>query len=128
MAQQAKRDAKGRLLTIRIPSDEVETQGEGSWVEFRRRLKAKHLRVIAQMATLQDVSFQDDPGRVLDVIDRMGQMLAPFVVAWNWTDEEGEPLPQPMGNAEVFGELDFGELMWLIERMGEHVGGIKRKN
>jgi len=124
--QKVKLDTKRRPVSVRVPSDEVETQGEGSWVEFRRRMKAKHLGVIAQMAGLQDLSFQEDPGAVVSVIERMGEMLGPFVMGWNWVDEDGEPYPQPKNNAEVFGELDMDELMWLIEKMGEQVS--KRKN
>lgn len=125
---QQKRDAKGRLVARRVSSEELETQGEGSWVEFRRRMKAKHLGVIAQMAALKDISFKENPSEVLDVVGRLGGMLSPFVVAWNWVDEDGEPLPQPKMNEDVFGELDMSELMWLVEQMGEHVKGMKRKN
>lgn len=126
--RKVKLDSKGRPVSVRIPSDDVETQGEGSWVEFRRRVKAKHLAVIAQMAVLQDISFKENPAEVVDVIGRLGGMLSPFVVGWNWIDEDGEPLPQPKGNEDVFGELDMGELIWLIEQMGKHVGEMKRKN
>jgi len=42
--------------------------------------------------------------------------LAEYVVEWNLDDfETGEPLDQPVGNPEVFSELDvFEQVPWLI--------------
>lgn len=33
------------------------------------------------------------------------ELLAKLLTSWNFPDEEGNPLPQPNGNAEVMGEL-----------------------
>jgi hypothetical protein len=115
-----RRDSKGRLLTNRIPSDEI--QGEGSWVGFRRHLKLKHLRAVAEMATFAGVDFEEDPVEALDAFQRIGVVMSNVVLTWNWTDEHGDPLPQPGDRPEVFEELGFDELMWLIDAMARAVG------
>lgn len=39
--------------------------------------------------------------------------LARHVLDWNWPDDEGEPLPKPHGNPEVFKLLTMPELMFI---------------
>lgn len=124
--EEAKRvplDEKGRpVATNRVASDDVETQGPGTWVEFRASLRLKHLRAVAEMATFASVDFGTNQQEALDAFGRIGAVMSSLVLAWNWTDEEGEPLAQPRDNAEVFEELTFPELNWLISQLGADVG------
>lgn len=117
-----KRDSKGRAMINWVGSSEVESQPDGSRVGFRKYLRLKHLRGVAEMATFSDISFQDDPSEAMDVFGRIGALLSQVIMAWDWVGEDGEPLPQPSANPEVFEELTFDELMWLIGQMAESVG------
>jgi len=119
-----KLDTKGRAFAVRVPSEEI---APGTWVEFRARLKLKHLRAVAEMATWQDVDWGKNMTEALDAIGRIGHVLSQVVVAWNWQDEDGEPLPQPKNNPDVFGELELEQLVWLIEHMAAHVGKLQAK-
>lgn len=117
-----KRDSKGRAIINWVDSSEVESQSDGSRVGFRKYLRLKHLRGVAEMATFADVSFQDNPGEAMDAFGRIGALLSQVIMAWDWLGEDGEELPQPSGNAAVFEELTFDELMWLIGEMAKSVG------
>lgn len=119
-----KLDSKGRPVSRRVSSEGLETQGPGTWVEFRRRLGMKHIRMVAEMATWQGASFQENPTEVLSMLDRFGEILSQLLVAWNWTDGEGDPLPQPKKNPDVIGELTIDELMWLMQAMADNLGTL----
>lgn len=53
--------------------------------------------------------------------------LATVVVAWNWTDLVGQPLPQPYGRPDVLQALELEELTWLKAAAGGETTG-ERKN
>lgn len=114
----------GRPASRRVESDDLVTQGHGSWVEFRQRLSMKHIRSVAEMATWQNASFQENPAEVLTMLGRFGEILSELVIAWNWTNEEGKALPHPKANPDAFDELTIEELTWLIEAMSEHLGKV----
>lgn len=117
-----KRDSKGRAMINWVDSSEVESQPDGSRVGFRRHLKLKHMRAVAEMATFADIDFKDNPVEAMKVFGRIGAVLSQVIIAWDWMDEDGEALPQPKNNPPVFEELMLDELMWLIEKMAESVG------
>ena len=119
--KQVKRDSKGRIMINWVDSSELESQPEGR-VGFRRYLKLKYMRSVAEMATFADVDFENDPSAALDVFGRIGTVMSRIIIAWNWTDEDSEPLPQPKDNPAVFEELMLDELMWLVDKMGQAVG------
>jgi hypothetical protein len=63
-----------QAATFRASTEDV--QGAGSWVELRKITYGTRRR------------FQDGEVNALDII-------ADHLVAWNWVDGDGEPLPQP---------------------------------
>jgi hypothetical protein len=86
----------------------------------------KHIKMVAEMATWQGVSFKENPTQVLGMIERFGEILSEMLVDWNWTDGEGDPLPKPKKNPDAIGELTFEELNWLIEAMAENLGKMRK--
>ncbi|MGE0057000.1 MAG: hypothetical protein AB7P33_09875 [Dehalococcoidia bacterium] len=54
-------------------------------------------------------------------LDQVRQFLAGRIAAWEWTDDEGEPYPNPPSPADI-GRLDMDELGWLL------ANGIRPKN
>jgi hypothetical protein len=60
---------------------------------------------------------RDDPDR--DVrqkksLHALAAKLSNHVAAWDWTDNGGDPLPQPYHNPDVLIDLDNEELMWIF--------------
>lgn len=113
-------DSQGRPMVNWVPCD-LESQ-KGKRVGFRRSLKLKHMRAVAQMATMADTDFGANQAEALDAFSQIGAVLSQIVLAWEFEDEAGQPLPQPNDNPEVFEELSFEELNWLIAQMGQQVG------
>jgi hypothetical protein len=121
-----KKGEGGQVRTVRVASDEVESQGPGTWVELRQSLKLKHLRALTDLSKLQGIDRMDLEA-VNKGFDAVCEALSRFVVAWNWRDEDGEPLPSPKRDPEAFSELEFDELMWLIGRVTAMVGELVSK-
>lgn len=113
-------DSQGRSMVNWVPCD-LESQ-PGKRVGFRRSMKLKHMRAVAQMATMADVDFGANQSEALSAFSQIGTVLSQIILAWDFEDETGEPLPQPNDNPEVFEELSFEELNWLIAQMGQQVG------
>lgn len=113
-------DSQGRPMVNWVQC-ELESQ-QGKRVGFRRSMKLKHMRAVAQMATMADTDFGANQAEALDAFSQIGAVLSQIVLAWEFEDEEGNALPQPNDNPEVFEELSFEELNWLIAQMGQQVG------
>jgi hypothetical protein len=105
-----------------VDASALESQPEGARVGFRKHLKLKHLRAVAEMATFADVDFSQDQAGALDAFARIDEVMSQVVLDWTLVDEDGEPLPKPKDNPQAFEELTFPELMWIVEKMGEAVG------
>lgn len=96
---------------------------EGEWVEVlpivsvRRWLSLRHM---------MDGTASD--GASLEkALDALCHELSERVMAWNWTDMSGQPLPQPYRNEAVFRDLSDDEILWLaLASQGESPG--ERKN
>lgn len=71
-----------RNLIERVPT--LEAQGEDSWIEISRPLWGE-IRVMRQ----------DSQHKDFDNIQASIELINKHLIAWNWVDEHGEPLPQP---------------------------------
>lgn len=89
---------------VRVESDAV--QGPGSFVTFRKP-DWKAMRKAMKGTDLQGAEAEIG-------LAMMDELVPEMVVAWNWTDDEGKPLPVPSKDAEVFGSLTAEEVMFLI--------------
>ena len=125
-----------RVSSRREDCDEI--QGEGSWVEItglkvkemkeqreqaeenRRALTAYNKRVKAhQKKQAEDPTLDDLPTfeSTVNPLDYGLEKLRLHVIAWNWVDDDGNPLPDPKENPEVFDELTDDEVTFLINKM-----------
>jgi hypothetical protein len=90
-----------------IPSDNLESQGPGTWIEIRRKLTLGNLSPVLQLA-----QFQDDPrlksenpddlnAALNELMSGMAAAIQPLVIGWNWTsDVEAELARQPSMSGE----------------------------
>ncbi len=87
--------------------------GESVWI-FRTDNYDSYLKLMA-LGDIGDTSDVREIARRLEQqLSELVGILARHVVAWNWTDNEREPLPQPYKHPEVLRDLENDELLWLI--------------
>lgn len=111
-----------------VPSDDcvVEVDGkeyhvhEGEWIKVISSFAVGSLHVMRRITELQSQmdALEDDEEiqKVILTDDTMNELidvLKARVVEWNWTDDLGNPLPQPLNNAFAFHSLRLEELMYL---------------
>lgn len=82
---------------FRIPSTDI--QGEGSWVEFQR----------STWGMIGEIPQDDRTGK---------RLLELCVVDWNWTDDDGQPLPLPSETPGMIDTLPQEEANWLMQNSG----------
>lgn len=101
--------------------------GAGSYVLIRAP-GFDALGNIMALASLNVENGQADlSGVESGAIDGVYDLLAETVVEWNWVDDEGNPLPQPKDDPDVFRrELVLDEVQYLIENL--NLGGVDPKN
>jgi len=101
--------------TTRLDSSEV--QGDGSFITVTSKIKWKEIRHLRNLAT-------DETGAV-DNLQLGMDTIAKMIIAWNWTDEEGIPLPVPAENPSILDELTSDEMTWLFENVQGHLQVMK---
>jgi hypothetical protein len=98
-----------KTSVVRVSSEAV--QGDGSWVDIQR-LKWGEIKRLSK--TQKEIQTAGSEGS--DVAIRVSDaLLAEHVMAWNWVAEDGSPLPQPHGNAEVMDDLTNEEFEFLAD-------------
>lgn len=90
-----------------VPSDEV--QGEGSWIKVRPYTVAQHNR---RAALLRRAQAAETDAETQAIEAELWSLFAEVVVAWDWVDDEGKPLPSP-SLPSTYELLTMPELMWL---------------
>ncbi len=97
---------------MRIPKqyDSESVQGPGSYVVMWRR-------------THKQAKEQRTEDGITD--EKLEAMLAEAIVDWNWTDENGRPLPLPKEDHTVFEDMPENELAFLLRVF---LGQIDAKN
>ena len=87
----------------RVSSADLESQGEGTWIEVKKKISMQHLRPVIQMAAWrEDPRIKGEGDQVAmvaaleEMLDSFGAALAPVVFDWNWlSDMEAELAGQP---------------------------------
>ena len=95
-----------QVKTHRIST--VEVQGEDSFVVVRPP-KWGLLRKAQQQSKADDAAAAG--------VTFAADLICASVVEWNWTDDEGLPLPLPKNNPEIIDELDADEVAFLVEKI-----------
>lgn len=143
-----------KLPARRVPSDDFAVRlggvdyhtHEGEWVEIiAAPLQLRHMRAYSRLGTLgvELEAAQADPeadaaeqaaaqlklARLMDEnFDLMLSALTARVVAWNWTDDFGRPLPAPDGSSAPFEALSAEELHYLMGLVQAGESQDERKN
>jgi hypothetical protein len=112
-----------RQNNIKLKSDEV--QGEGSYVIVKRPTVAdvkqwqREARELTKERKRKEKELKNNPELEEEleegdiVIEMSSERLAKHVVSWNWVDDDGNPLPNPHGNVEIFDILTDDEFTFL---------------
>ncbi len=101
----------------------------GEWVELFPTQNLKELISLAKVVGSSEMSDSKDMivGQA-EALHELCLALSKRVVAWSWTDNGGEPLPQPYKAPDVLEELDNDELMWLLGAAQGNETKVDRKN
>ena len=115
-------------MSRRIPSDDClfTLDGEsyaihaGEWVDVFPVLTIADTQALTSLQAIGDqlAIAEGDSSALLSVMgthfDTICAMLARRILAWNWTDMSGVPMPQPKGAPQVIADLSLDEMTYLI--------------
>ena len=113
----------GRVIENEKVVDEGKSYNvhKGEWVKVIPLLSVRQW--IAWNKIMSNIS---EPEKLEEALDAICQGFSEKVTDWNWTDNEGNPLPKPYHNPDVFKELTEEELVWLSTALVETE--VQRKN
>ncbi len=126
-------DPKRHVKRFEVPEEvAVGIDGEAAWVEIKTRIKGKHIKAmqetlssLAEIANINTDNLTEAEAEKLVTkaneamasADRVYEVYAALVMAWNWLDEEtGEPLPQPTAQV-IEDELDQIQTAYIREKI-----------
>lgn len=91
---------------------------EGETIRLRRKLPMRLFRIYGEL-------IGGDGERALIAFNEAVPMLAPLVVEWTWTDDDGLPYPDPAVDPDALWDLDLSEIVWIIEKLMEQTEAPK---
>lgn len=121
------RDERGRVIAQRVDASEWTdgADGETAWIDIKVRMKGKHRRLGLEISRLSDklngneeLTAIQQAELVNEFRDIQYRLLNERVLAWNWVDGDGEPLPAP-DEPDVFAELYEDDIEWIFDQIGE---------
>lgn len=89
-------------------------QGTDSFIEIREL-------TVGEAKAFQERAKGNQNGEV-DAVAM--EALSEMVIAWDWVDDDGQPLPQPHNNPDVFDLLIPSEIQFITEALG---GDVEQK-
>jgi len=113
---------------VDVKTQEITSEGEayyvhkGEWVEIIPLFSVR--QYIAWNKLRNSLTGNEDA--MERALDSLCKELSNKVVKWNWTDNEGNKLPQPYKKPEIIMDLNEEELIWLSTALVETQG--QRKN
>lgn len=121
MGTQAKPKKPTKLPSRTVRADDLvyEIDGEeyrpheGESVTFRGRIKPDQLLKAVQLRSLD---LNTDADAVAAQFAEIRQFVAGFIVAWDWTDDDGSPYLSPP-TADTLADLDLEEIGWLLAKV-----------
>ena len=121
--------AESKIPTRTVPSDDCviyigrEVSDDGTVINQGKAYKlheGEWVKVIPLISVRQFIawnklraSLSKDTDRIEQGLDALCRELSNKILDWNWTDFEGNPLPKPFKNPEVFKDISEDELIWL---------------
>lgn len=99
---------------------EVEKQLAATRQQLNEAVNGEAPTIAKELKTLQ--AKRDD------LNNQANSLLAPFVMEWNWVDDDDEPLPQPREGAEVLDALLTDELNFIANAIGGGLDDQKKGN
>jgi len=93
---------------------------EGEWIEIFSTQNLSETMALIDMKNM----VAEGSGALRKLCHELSQRI----VAWNWTDNGGEPLPQPHNDPEALERLTNDELMWLMGAVDGKETSVDRKN
>lgn len=106
-----------------VNSDRV--QGEDSFVKVKRITVAEFDAHNRQMAAVQQAQKDGKAEEVAGAEKATREFYAGQLIAWNWVDDNGDPLPQPHNNPAVFETLTMDEIEFITQII--MLGGGEKK-
>lgn len=109
---------------------------EGEWIDILTLQNLEELQAfldLQQMQVTLDAIKGETNEKAQTVVivnghlQKLRECLADRVMAWNWTDLKGKPLPPPDGTPGPLGKLVADEIMWLV-LAGQGETPTERKN
>lgn len=94
-----------RITSKRVKSDKV--QGAGSWVEYKPFTYGERLELDDERAL--HVAQDEDEGSAWARASSE-RLVVEHILAWNWVDDNGEPLPLPSADPTVVHRLNDVEM------------------
>lgn len=95
-----------------VVGDETYYPHAGETVTFRGR---KTVGDATLALKLQGIGGDSSPDVIEEALAGLLGSLEVAIVAWDWTDDSGEPYPSPP-DADTLRSLSFEELAWLVGR------------
>lgn len=113
-----------RQSVRRIVSTEM--QGEDSWIELAspkmeemKAYRANLAPIQERIEQLQKEGVKDTDKRLVKAREELNvegeKLISNYVKAWNWVDDDGNPLPPPSEEGAV-NKLTMSEIKWITEQ------------
>ena len=91
------------IKPVRIDTTEVQGDGSFAWLKLPKWGK---FRVALNLQDAEAMQYATE-------------LLQDTVIDWNWTDDDGEPLPTPKQNPGVIDQLTVTEVQLLVKGITE---------
>lgn len=95
----------------------------GEYVVMKRKISQAGMATVTEFFAMASEGIQTtdiaEVRRWNEVLWEAAKVLADLILEWNWTDDDGTPLPEPHKAPEVIANLHVQELVWLI---GQYYG------
>lgn len=131
--------------SITVPSDDYEvvvdgktySPHEGEWVVVTPGATVasnRNMRTLVEMIPrLQAAEGEpDEQQQTIVILDDVNiellEFLADRLVAWNWTDHRGRPLPELDGTTDPFARLPQQEVMYLVRVCQGQAPAVEKKD
>lgn len=111
-----------------IEDGKITSDGEAYYPHEKEWIKVIPITSVRQFIAWDKLrlALSGDMERMEQGLDMMCQSLSTKIVEWNWTDNQGNKLPQPHNNPQVLANLTEDELLYLFASVIETPG--QRKN